>query len=246
MDVGRPNGAAGSRWALNSPGQNHILSGLPLADRERTIKRCEKREWGSAEVFFEAHVPLTHGYFPLSGFASLVTTSDSSEGGVEVGLSGNEGFVGIDLFLQSDASVRAVCQAPGTFLSIPAAVLKQELESSANMRTALARYAHTVMTQMSQSVLCNNAHAMEERLCRWLLAAHDRLSVDELPLTQTFLSQMLGVRRPSVTVAAGMLKKAGLIEYSRGNIQVVDRAGLEAGACECYRVIRKELERHAS
>jgi CRP-like cAMP-binding protein len=234
---------SGARSTSNSQGQNALLSALPVADRERIIRRCEKRQFESAEVLYEANVPATHGYFPLSGMASLVTKSE--EGAVvEVGLSGNEGFVGLQLVLGADKSpVQAVCQAPGAFLSLPASALKQELESSSALRDILARYTHIVMTQMSQSVLCNNVHAMEQRLCRWLLAAHDRLGVDELPLTQTFLSQMLGARRPSVTVAAGMLKKAGLVDYSRGRIRVLDRAGLEAGSCECHAVIRGEIER---
>jgi CRP-like cAMP-binding protein len=241
MGVGQPGNR--SRWPLYAPGRNNLLSALPVRDRERIMTQCDKRVFESGEVLYEPNVPGTHGYFPLSGLISLVMKSDDGAG-IEVGITGNEGFGGLQLVLGAGQSpVRAVCQAPGTFLSISLAVLKRELESSSAMRDLLGRYTQTVMTQMSQSVLCNNEHAMEQRLCRWLLAAHDRLDMDDLPLTHTLLAQMLGVRRPSVTVAAGMLKKAGLVDYSRGNITVLDRAALEAASCECYAVIRAEFER---
>jgi len=228
--------------AANSHGRNTLLSSLPVADQQRIIQQCEKQHFASGQVLYEINVPLTHGYFPLSGFASLVAHTDGAA--IEVGIVGNEGFVGLQLALGAlQSSIRAVCQAPGEFLALPALALRRELESNPAMRALLARFTQGVMTQMSQSMLCNNAHAVDQRLCRWLLAAHDRLGSDELPLTQTFLSQMLGVRRPSVTVAAGMLKKAGFIDYSRGHITVLDRPGLEDGACECYLVIRTEFER---
>jgi CRP-like cAMP-binding protein len=232
------------RSALNHAGQNHLLSLLPLAERERIFERGHKRALKLRQVLHAAHGPVTHAHFPLSGMVSLVAKSDEDNAIVEVGVVGNEGLVGMPLFLGTESTpTEAICQVAGEVLSLPAAVFEQELEASRTLRPLLQRYTQALMSQVAQSVVCNSAHRMEQRMCRWLLITHDRVGADEMQLTHEFLSQMLGARRPSVTITAGILKKAGLIDYSRGKIVVLNRAGLEAGACDCYRVVKREFER---
>jgi CRP-like cAMP-binding protein len=138
---------------------------------------------------------------------------------------------------------QAFAQVPGLALRMPARELKRTMEQHGELRDRLLRYAQALNNQIGQSTACNQAHSIDERMCRWLLMCHDRVGGDEIALTQEFLAQMLGVRRPSVTVVAGMLQKAGLIRYSRGRITVLDRAGLEEGSCECYEAVRREYER---
>lgn len=182
-------------------------------------------------------------YFPLSGMVSLVISSEEGQT-VEVGTVGNEGMLGTPLVLGAWLSpVDAVIQVAGELLKLRRADLEAELLMSAALRTAAQRFAQVLTNQVAQSVLCNRVHSIEERLCRWFLMTHDRAGSDEIQVTHNFVAQMLGVRRPSVTVAVGMLQKAGLITYARGRLVVLDRPGLEAGACECYEIVRQETER---
>lgn len=226
---------------LNTRGVNLVLSLLPSADRDRIMARCEKKFLKIEEVLYEAGGLITHVYFPLWGMVSMVIGSE--EGGtIEVGVIGNEGLAGISAALGSDTShVRALIQAQGEFLRMKVQDFRLELKRSEALAALVQRYSQGLMIQISQSVMCNRLHSMEERICRWLLMAHDRAGTDDIELTQHFIAEMLGIRRPSVTVAAGMLQKAGFIDYSRGHVTVLDRAGLENTACECYAIVAREL-----
>jgi len=196
----------------------------------------------SGEVLYEADGPILHVYFPLSGMVSMVISSQ--EGGtIEVGVVGNEGMLGAAAVTGSNTShPKALIQISGELLRMSVKDFRKECKANSTLADMAQRFTQSLLTQVSQSVMCNRLHPMEERICRWLLMAHDRAGADEIDLTQEFISQMLGIRRPSVTVAAGMLQKAGYIAYSRGNVTVLDRAGLEETACECYRVVRRETE----
>jgi CRP-like cAMP-binding protein len=228
---------------VNRRGENQLLSLLPQADRKRIVARCEPVALEIRTVLYEANGPMPCVYFPLSGMVSLVLNTQDGQT-IEVGTIGNEGMVGTPLVLGSDKSpVEAVIQVSASLLRMTAKDFFRELKRSGALRAAGQRFAQTLMTQISQSVACNRVHPVEERICRWLLMTHDRVGLDDMVLTQQFVSQMLGVRRPSVTVVAGALQKAGLIRYSRGKMTILNRKGLEAGACECYQIVRRESER---
>jgi CRP-like cAMP-binding protein len=230
--------------AVNHPGHNHLLSVLPRTDRERIMERGHRRALKLRQVLHPAHGAVTHAHFPLTGMVSLVAKSADGAAAVEIGVVGNEGLVGMPLFLGSGTTpTEAICKVQGETLSLPAVVFEQELEASRTLRQLLRRYTQALISQVSQSVVCNTAHTMEQRMSRWLLVTHDRVGADVMPLTHEFLAQMLGTRRPSVTIAAGLLKKAGLIDYARGKIIVLNRPGLEAASCDCYLVVRREFER---
>jgi CRP-like cAMP-binding protein len=229
---------------LNIPGQNRLLALLPRTVARRMDDVMEQVSLGLKEMLYEADAPIEHVYFPISGMMSVVITMEDG-GTVEVGTIGNEGMIGTPLYLGAARSpTRAFSQIPGDCLRMTAANFKRELtEADEALHRLIGRYCQAFVNQISQSVACNHLHSVEERSCRWLLMAHDRVGKDEFPLTQEFLSQMLGVRRPSVTIAAGLLEKAGLITYKRGRITVLNRDGLEAASCECYGVVNREYER---
>lgn len=215
---------------INIPGENHLLSLIPPADRRRVLERCEKVALEIRSVLFEANAPISHLYFPLSGMVSLVMTTPEGET-IEVGSVGNEGVVGTPVALGADTSPsEAVIQVAGELLRIKKKDFLRELKRSAALNEAVLRFTHTLMGQISQSLTCNHLHPVEQRICRWLLMTQDRVGAHEMVLTQQFISQMLGVRRPSVTVVAGGLQKAGLIRYTRGRMTILDRKRLEAGA----------------
>ena len=181
--------------------------------------------------------------FPESGMVSLLATLDDGEQ-IEVGIAGREGLVGLPLVFGDDRSlVEARVQMEGTALRIGAAAFRDEMEQSDALRTLLLRYALAFHAQITLSAACNARHAIEQRLARWLLIAHDRVEGNDFPMTHEFISMMLGVRRPGVTIAAGILQKAGLIHYARGRMAVTDRPGLEAASCECYHTARREFAR---
>jgi CRP-like cAMP-binding protein len=193
-------------------------------------------------------LPIEHAYFVQRGVVSLVAPVDQGERGwartVEVGPIGNEGMVGLPLVLSTDREpVRAFVQVPDGAWRISAATLRRALDDVIGLRPLLLRYVQTFLNQVGQGSACNRAHAVQERCARWLLMTHDRVGEDEFPLTQEFLAAMLGVRRAGVTVAAGMLQRAGFIKYVRGDITVVDRKGLESASCACYATIRDTYER---
>jgi CRP-like cAMP-binding protein len=223
-------------------GSNLLLSLLPEGERQRVEKRCQKQSLGIETVLYEAGGKVDSVYFPLSGMVSLVIGGEEGLT-VEVAVIGNEGVAGLGTAFGADHShLKAVIQMEGEFLRMPRKDFLAELKASETLNRLVQRYSQALMAQSSQSVLCNRAHPVDERTARWLLMAHDRAGTDEIHLTQRFIAEMLGVRRPSVTVAAGLLQQAGLIKYARGSVTIVDRQGLESAACECYAIVNQELK----
>lgn len=223
--------------------RNRLLASLPSDVYERVAGQVEHMRGNLKLISYEPDQPIDHVYFMHSGVASLVTIMEDGSS-AEVATVGNEGFVGVPVVLDAERMPgRALIQIPGEMSRLPAAILKEEMDRSSTLRSLLLRYTQALLNQVAQSAACNRLHSIEERCARWLLMTHDRVEADEFPLTQEFLSQMLGVRRPSVTVVASMLQKAGLIRYTRGSIRVTDRDGLEKASCECYRIIRAEFDR---
>jgi len=192
---------------------------------------------------YEPYVPLEHVYFPEDGVASLLTQLDDGIE-TEVATVGREGMVGLPAFFGVESVPgRAIWQVSGKALMLPTKVLRRETQQGGALNDVLRLYAQGLFTQISQSASCNRRHEIGQRCSRWLLMTHDRANGDEFELTHQFLSKMLGVRRAGVSVAAGILQKADLIKYSRGRITILDREGLEAISCECYRIVREELDR---
>jgi CRP-like cAMP-binding protein len=231
------------RPSIGSPVGNRLLSALPADERARLVPRLDRVKLPLGQVIYEPAGHLGHMYFPTTAVVSLLYTM---ENGVtaEMGLAGNDGVVGIALFLGGDTTPnRAVVQIGGTAYRMAADLLRQQFAQGGSLQYLLLRYTQALITQISQTAVCNRLHSVEQRLCRWLLLCRDRVESDELHMTQEFISNMLGGRRESVTVSAGRLQDAGLIRYSRGNIRILDRAALEAAACECYRIVKDEHNR---
>jgi CRP-like cAMP-binding protein len=227
---------------LNVPGQNHLVALLAEPQRNDLLARARKVGLDVETVLFDANQPIEGVYFPLTGVVSLVV-ANAHGGTIEVGTIGNEGVAGAFLALGAERAVsRAMVQIAGQFLTLTANDFRAELERSRPLRQIVRRFAHSQSNQLAQCLACNQLHPVEERICRWLLMVHDRVGKDELDLTQEFIAQMLGVRRATVTVVAGFLQRTGLIKYSRGRITIVDRTALEAGACECYGIIKRDIE----
>ena len=228
---------------MNVTGQNHLLSLLPQEEQTRLIGLMDRLETKHGDLLFRQHEPIGAVDFPLIGVLSIVIMME--DGAIaEVGTVGNEGMAGVPLLNGTDHSpAQAFYQVPGVTLRMPAAAFRAEVEKGGIVAHIMHRYAQAVLNQVSQSAACNRLHPLEQRLCRWILMSHDRTGGERIALTQEFLSQMLGVRRATVSIAAGMLQKAGLIRYNRGLIDVLDRERLEQGSCECYHVVRSEFER---
>ena len=224
------------------PDGNCLLAALAPAELARLRPHLDLVILPQRQVLSEPHKPIEHAYFPQQGFISLVQPmADKSM--VEVGIIGREGLVGSPVLLGANTSpVMAMVQAPGPALRIPASVLLKEVASSAELSGLLLRYVQALHVQVAQTAACNGRHTLPERLARWLLTAHDRVAGDDLPLSHELLAMMLGMRRSGVTVAVGALKKAGLINNGHARITILDRQGLEAAACECYRAVRDEYE----
>jgi CRP-like cAMP-binding protein len=222
---------------------NRLLAALPPEERERLLPGMETVPLSVKHSLYEPDQPIEHVYFVRTGVVSLVSVME--EGAlVEVATIGNEGMVGLPVFLGADTiSMKAFVQIPGEAWRMGAAPFREAVRNGGRFPELLQRYTQALFLQVAQGAACNRAHSIEERCARWLLMTHDRVERDEFPLTQEFLAIMLGVRRPSVTVAAGILQKAGFIRYSRGRITVVDREGLEAATWECYGMIRREYDR---
>jgi CRP-like cAMP-binding protein len=228
---------------IHIPGENRLLAALPKGDYNRLLPELEEVSLNLKDVFYEADAPITHIYFPLNGVMSLVIAMKDGLS-VEVGTIGKEGMVGTPVFLGAEKSpTRAFSQVPGDALRMKAEAFKNEISNGGPLQDLIRRYTQAMVNQISQSVACNHLHSVEERMCRWLLMSHDRVGADQFLLTQEFLAQMLGVRRPSVSVVAGILQKAGMIEYHRGRMTILNRSALEAASCECYEVVRKEFDR---
>jgi CRP-like cAMP-binding protein len=228
---------------LQHPTQNYLLSRLSREDSRQLIPhfRCVAFNLGDVVYDFAQH--QREVYFPTSCVVSLLYTTEEGST-AEVGLTGNDGAVGIGLLLGGQtATNRAVVQVAGSAFKIDAVIAREEFARGRSFQILLLRYTQALMTQISQTAVCNRLHSMEKRLCRWLLLSHDRVRSEELLMTQEFIANMLGGRRESVTVAAGRLQDSGLIDYARGHIRILDRKGLEAGACECYRIVELEVDR---
>ncbi len=224
-------------------GENRLLAAMPKAEYDRVRPHLEKVSLPLKDILYDANGPISHVFFPLRGVISLVIVMDGGFS-LEVGVIGNEGMVGTPVFLGSQSSpTRAISQVPGEALRMESKVFLEEMERGGALYGSVQRYTQAMINQISQSTVCNHRHSVEKRMCRWLLMSHDRVGIDEFPLTHEFLAQMLGVRRPTVTAGAGVLQTAGLISYHRGRVTVLDRKGLEAASCECYEVVAKELDR---
>lgn len=214
--------------------QNRLIQSLPVRDRQHLLAACETVPLALAEVLGRHGLPTTHAYFPGEGFVSLLTPIDG-HAGLEVGMVGDEGMVGVQLALDVPKSPsEAVVQGAGMAWRIGAAAFRRELAHSAALRHGLNRYVAALMVQRGTAVACQRFHAIEPRLARWLLMCHDRAHADRFHVTHEFIARMLGVRRVGITVAAGDFQRRGLIEYHRGELVVRHRSGLEAAACGCY------------
>ncbi|MEI8028796.1 MAG: Crp/Fnr family transcriptional regulator [Comamonadaceae bacterium] len=228
---------------LHSPSQNHLLAALTAADLEALSVKLELVQMPLGQMLYEPGEQLRHAYFPTTCIVSLHYVTDTGASAETAGV-GNEGVVGISLFMGGDTtSSSAVVQTAGHAYRLERRLLKQEFDRAGLLQRLLLRYTQALMTQMSQTAACNRHHTVEQQLCRWLLLTLDRVSTRELVMTQELVASMLGVRREGVTEAAGKLQRAGFISYRRGHIAVLDRTGLQTKACECYGVVKKELDR---
>jgi CRP-like cAMP-binding protein len=223
--------------------KNGILASLPKAEIARLAPHLSFLDLPVNQTLQEPNVEVTHAYFLESGMASVVV--EMADGNtVETGITGKEGLVGFSILLGTNSMpTRTFIQIPGTGYKIKAKRLKEEFENSGTLRKRTNSYIQGHLMQTGQTAACNRLHDIAERLARWLLMCHDRMESDNFSITHEFLGHMLGTPRSTVTVAAGILHKTGLVEYSRGKINVCDRQGLEKAACECYGTIRKEFDR---
>lgn len=231
-----------ARRIVDAPA-NRLLALLSARDYARLRPHLERAPLDYRQSLYEANKPIESVYFIETGVGSLVNTMSNGQA-AEVGTIGNEGVVGLPILLgDAQAPTSVYVQVPGAGLSMPAARFKVELAASATMRAVMLRYAHALFNQVAQSAACNHFHSIDQRCCRWLLMTHDRMESEEFLLTQEFLAMMLGVQRTGVTRAAGALQRAGLIEYTRGVVTILDRRGLKQRSCECYSVSKKEFDR---
>ncbi len=222
--------------------RNGLLKALSPETRASVIADLELIDVPYRQVLYRPHDVAQYVYFPLSGVISIIAVTDDSSG-VEVASVGREGMANVNLFLGADrAQCEAVCQAPAKVARMSGALLRKHTQNGGELSQLLLRYTSAYIGQLSQSVACNRLHSLDERCARWMLMMQDRAG-DQFPITHEFLSAMLGVRRATVTVAAGLLQKAGLIRYTRGKMTVLDRAGLEQASCECYRTVRQMFDR---
>lgn len=225
------------------PRANAILRSLPPDEYERVVAVCEPMEVQTRLEVYKPDTLIEDLYFPLGCVFSHVALVDD-EVVVEVGTIGREGVVGLPVFLGTVRSPNSVfCQVPGPALRLSADDLAEVLRGDGSLHSLLHRYTQALIIQLAQNVACNQTHTTEERAARWLLMTQDRVGADQFPLTQQFLAQMLGVRRPTVSLTAGILQSAGLIRYTRGVITITNREELLEAACDCYRLLREEFDR---
>ena len=229
--------------SLHHPNQNHILSALPLAELESLTQYLELVHLPVGKMIYEPGEQLRHAYFPTTCIISLHHVLETGRTSEVAGV-GNEGMVGIALFMGGDTTPSsAVVQITGYAYRLESQILKKEFKSNAALQQLLLRYTQVLLTQISLTAVCNRHHSLQQQLCRWLLLTLDRLATNEITMTQELVAGMLGVRREGITEAAGHLQRAGLISYRRGHITVTNRAGIEAHVCECYSVLKIELSR---
>ncbi|NHO63968.1 Crp/Fnr family transcriptional regulator [Aestuariicella hydrocarbonica] len=225
------------------PTQNHLLAALPSEIQERIFPHLEEVPIALGKVLYEAGDKMRHVFFPIDSIVSLLYVMESGAS-AEISVVGNEGLVGISLFMGGEStSSRAVVQSGGTAYRLLGQRLVDEFHRHGELMGLVLRYTQSLITQMAQTAVCNRHHSIDQQLCRWLLLSLDRLPSNHLVMTQELIANMLGVRREGVTEAAGRLQKLGVIEYRRGHIQVIDRPQLEQLSCECYAVVKKETDR---
>lgn len=228
---------------LYSPVQNHLLGALPPDVQARVFPQLELVKMPLGKVLYESGDTQHYGYFPVDAIVSLLyVTSEGAS--AEISMIGNDGLVGVALLMDAKSSLsRAVVQSEGVAYRLTARKLKEEFNRHGEALMLLLRYTQTLITQMAQTAVCNRHHSIDQQLCRWLLMSLDRLTGNQINMTQELIANMLGVRREGVTEAAGKLQKLGVINYSRGHISVLNRARLEQLSCECYAVVKKEAAR---
>lgn len=223
--------------------KNQILAALPPAEWARWISDLEPVHLGLGRVLYEAGATMDYVYFPTTAIVSLLYVMEDGAS-AEIAVVGQEGVVGVSLFMGGGSTPsRAVVQSAGNGYRLGAGYMKQEFDRAGPVMHVLLRYTQALITQMSQTAVCNRHHSLDQQLCRWLLLSLDRLHGDELEMTQELIANMLGVRREGVTEAAQKLQRAGLIKYARGHITVLDRPGIELRSCECYAVVKREYDR---
>jgi len=223
--------------------KNQLLASLPTVEWKRWSESLEAVEMPLGQVLYEPGVALNYVYFPLTSIVSLLYVMENGAS-AEIAVVGNEGIVGVSLFMGGESTPsRAVVQSAGAGCRLKAQVMKDEFNKAGPVLHLLLRYTQALITQMSQTAVCNRHHTLDQQLCRWLLLSLDRLEGDELVMTQELIANMLGVRREGVTEGALALQKLGLIKYARGHITVLDRPGLEKRTCECYAVVKREYDR---
>ena len=227
----------------HEPRENHILDSLPAEERERLFPHLKLVEMPLGMVLYESGEALRHIYFPTDSIVSLLYVMKDGAS-AEIAIVGNEGAIGVSLFMGGETTPsRAIVQSAGFAYRLTGRRLKQEFERHGQLLHVLLRYTQSLITQMSQTAVCNRHHSIDQQLCRWLLLSLDRLPSNRLDMTQELIANMLGVRREGVTGAAGKLQEKGVIRYSRGHITVLDRPKLEKLSCECYAVVKKETDR---
>ena len=238
--------ATAYRWPtthLQEYESNRLLRVAPADEYKQLAPHFETVKLSRRDVLFASNTPITHVYFPQTGVISTVShLEDGRE--IEVGTIGNEGMLGLPVFLAFDRiPVEATVNIQGVAKRVKANVFRELLSDCSEFHMVLHRYTLAFLTQVAQSVACNRAHSVTERCARWLLMTHDRMGTDYFQLTQDLLAVMLGVRRPGVSIAASSLQEAGLIQYRRGRVEITDRPGLEKAACECYSIVRQQWDR---
>ena len=223
--------------------ENHLLAALPQSEWQRWLPLLDPVELVLGQVLYESGGELKHVYFPSTAIVSLLYVMENGAS-AEIAVVGNEGIVGISLFMGGESTPsRAVVQSAGQAFRLSAQAVKAEFNRSHPVMHLLLRYTQALITQMAQTAVCNRHHSLDQQLCRWLLLSLDRLRGNELVMTQDLIANMLGVRREGVSESAFKLQQAGLIKYSRGRIEVLNRVGLEKRSCECYAVVKKEYSR---
>lgn len=227
----------------HDPRQNRLLATLPQAEMARWLPQLERVDMPLGAVLYESGSKLSHVYFPLNAIVSLLYVLEDGAS-AEIAVVGREGLVGVSLFMGGESTPsRAVIQNAGQAYRLRGDVMLQEFNQAGPVLHLLLRYTQALLTQMAQTAVCNRHHSLDQQLCRWLLLSLDRIDSPQLSMTQELIANMLGVRRESVTEAAGHLQDAGLIRYHRGHITVLDRTGLERRTCECYAVVKREYDR---
>jgi len=226
------------------PIQNQILAALPTKKYKDLLSSLQPVSLSLNQVLYEAGEPVRHVYFPNSAMISMIAFREDGARSLEVGVIGNEGMVGTSAFLGGHTALnQALVQLAGSALRVRVDVLRDAVEGGGPLHKLLHGYAHVALTQATRSAVCNRFHNLEQRLARWLLITHDHAKSDTFPMTHQFMATLLGARRVDVTMAAKALLKVGLISYHRGRMTVINRQGLEDASCDCYRIVRDEIDR---